>query len=199
MTIPLPSRRILALPGSLRRNGYNQRLLENAVRLAPAHLRVEVYADLANVPLFNEDLEAASGGGPEGVRRLRDAVAAADGVLIATPEYNQSLPGVLKNALDWLSRPAPAEVLIGKPVAVTGVSAGRWGTRLAQAALRQVLAATEAAVMPAPMLFVSDAGHAFDADGHLVDSRVRESLRTLLDAFDGWVERTGPVAARAAA
>lgn len=191
--------RILALPGSLRRNGHNQRLLENAARIAPTGLAIEVYADLAAVPLFDEDLEAASGGGPAGVRRLRDAVATADAVLIATPEYNQSLPGVLKNALDWLSRPAPAEVLVGKPVAITGASAGRWGTRLAQASLRQVLVACEAAVMPTPMLFVRDAAQAFDANGRLIDAAALASLRRLLDAFGGWIDRVGSSALRPAA
>lgn len=191
--------RILALPGSLRRNGYNRRLLEQAALLAPSGLNIEVYAELAAVPLFDEDLEAATEGGPDGVRRLRAAVAAADGVLIATPEYNQSLPGVLKNALDWLSRSAPDDVLAGKPIATLGASSGRWGTRLAQAALRQVLTACEAAVMPAPMLFVRDAAQAFDAGGHLADTAPREALRTLLAAFASWIERTGCARLRPAA
>ncbi|MEO5560129.1 MAG: NADPH-dependent FMN reductase [Dokdonella sp.] len=199
MTVTHRSRHILALPGSLHRNGYNQRLLENAARIAPPGLVIDIYADLCAVPLFDEDLEAATGGGPDGVCRLRDAVAAADGVLIATPEYNQSLPGVLKNALDWLSRPAPAEVLSGKSIAITGASPGRWGTRLAQAALRQVLAATESAVMPTPMLFVRDAALAFDADGQLVDAATLASLRNLLDAFDRWIDRAGAVQLRPAA
>jgi chromate reductase len=196
--------RILALPGSLRRGSFNRRLLENAVRLAPAELAIGIYTDLSAVPLFDEDLEAATDGGPEGVRRLRDAVAAADGVLIATPEYNQSLPGVLKNAIDWLSRAAPTglssgEVLIGKPVAIMGASPGRWGTRLAQAALRQVLAATEAVVMPAPMLFVRDAALAFDADGLLVDASALCSLQDLLRAFGHWIDHVGALAIRPAA
>lgn len=180
--------RILALPGSLRRNGYNRRLLEAAARVAPAGMRVGVYAALADIPLFDEDLEFATHGGPEGVRSLRSAVAAADGILIATPEYNQSLPGVLKNTIDWLSRPAPDEVLAGKPVAITGVSAGRWGTRLAQAALRQVLAATESQVMPAPMLFVRDAAQLFDDGDGLCDAAALQSLQGLLQAFLRWIE-----------
>jgi chromate reductase len=183
--------RVLALPGSLRRNSYNRRLLENAARNAPAGIAIDVYSGLAAVPLFDEDLEASSGGGPDGVRRLRAAIAAVDGILIATPEYNHSLPGVLKNALDWLSRPAPDEVLSNKPVAIMGASSGRWGTRLAQAALRQVLAATEAAVMPAPTLFVRDAAGLFDAHGNLTDSMTLKSLRKLLDSFAGWITRVG--------
>src|SRR5215470_5003951 len=92
------SYKVLALPGSLRRNGYNRRLLQTAAHIAPAGLQIDVFDGLAGVPLFDEDLESATHGGPDGVRSLRAAVAAADGVLIATPEYNQSIPGVLKNA-----------------------------------------------------------------------------------------------------
>lgn len=110
---PIRVRRILALPGSLRRDGYNRRLLEAATRIAAPDWHIDIFDSLAAVPLFDEDLEAATGGGPDGVRCLRAAIAGADGVLFATPEYNQSLPGVLKNAIDWLSRPAPEEVLIG--------------------------------------------------------------------------------------
>lgn len=181
--------RILALPGSLRRNGYNRRLLEAAARVAPTGLQIEVYTALADIPLFDEDLEGATHGGPDGVRLLRSAVAAADGILIATPEYNQSLPGVLKNVIDWLSRPTPDEPLAGKPIAITGASAGRWGTRLAQAALRQVLAATESQVMPAPMLFVRDAAQLFDGGNGLGDVATLQSLQALLQAFWRWIEQ----------
>ncbi|MBO9661826.1 NAD(P)H-dependent oxidoreductase [Dokdonella sp.] len=197
MRFPDGSIRVLAIAGSLRRDGYNGRLLDAAARIAPAHVHV-VRHDLRGVPLFDEDLERATGDGPDGVRALREAVAGADGVLIATPEYNQSIPGVLKNALDWLSRPAPVEVLVGKPVAILGASPGRWGTRLAQAALRQVLAATESAVLPAPMLFVRDAAQAFDANGALVDAAVEASLHRLLDAFAGWIDALHGDAMRAA-
>jgi chromate reductase len=189
--------RVLAIAGSLRRDGCNSRLLDAAARAAPARMRI-VRHDLREVPLFDEDLERDTGGGPAGVRALREAVAGADGLLIATPEYNQSIPGVLKNALDWLSRPAPAAVLVGKPAAILGASPGRWGTRLAQAALRQVLAATESAVMPAPMLFVRDAAQAFDTNGTLADAAVDASLHRLLDAFAGWIEAIGGEVPRAA-
>lgn len=178
--------RVLALPGSLRRASYNRALLVAAAALAPAGMTIEI-ADAPALPLFDEDLEQATQGGPEAVRRLRAQVAAADGLLIATPEYNQSLPGVLKNAIDWLSRPWPDEVLAGKPVAVIGASSGRWGTRLAQAALRQVLYATEARVLPAPNLYVREAGRLFDVDGRLLDAATRESLAALLPAFARWI------------
>ena len=184
--------RVIALPGSLRRASYNRTLLQAASRIAPAGIHIEVYGALADVPLFDEELEAATSGGPQPVRHLRAAVAGADGLLIATPEYNQSLPGVLKNAIDWLSRPAPEEVLVAKPVAITGVSSGRSGTRLAQSALRQTLTATEALVMPAPMLFVGEATRLFDAEGELHDPATRESLSVLLHAFGLWMERVLP-------
>ena len=116
---------------------------------------IHVYEGLGALPLFDEDLECETSGGPEAVQNLRQAVAAADGLLISTPEYNHSIPGVLKNALDWLSRPAPEQVLVDKPVAVIGASSGRWGTRLAQNALRQVLLAAESVPLPSPTLLLS--------------------------------------------
>lgn len=146
-------------------------------------MRIQLY-DLGTIPLFNEELEA--GGGPESVRALRDALASAQGLLISTPEYNWSIPGVLKNAIDWLSRP-PEEVLAGKPVAIMGATTGRGGTRLAQATLRQVLTSTESLVMPSPTLFVNGP-NAFDADGHLIDASTRAQLDKLLAAFGKWIE-----------
>lgn len=182
--------RILALPGSLRRGSHNRKLLEAAAACAPGDSRIELFDGLAEVPMFNEDLES---GNPlhAGVSRVREAVAGADGLLIATPEYNQSMPGVLKNTIDWLSRPLPEEILIGKPVAILGASTGRWGTRLAQAALRQTLTATEAQVMPTPMLFVRDAERMFEDDGTLHDAATQEALRAFLLAFSNWIEMVG--------
>jgi len=187
------SKRLLALPGSLRRRSYNRRLLDAAAEIAPPGVSVHVYphAELAAVPLFDEDLEEESGGGPEAVRRLRHAVAAADGLLIATPEYNQSIPGVLKNTLDWLSREAPIEVLAGKPVAVVGATAGRWGTRLAQSVVRQVLAATGARVLPAPQLYAAGAEALFDEEGRLSDAATRRQLASVLAAFAEWIDLVG--------
>ena len=196
MTAPIPTFRVLAIPGSLRRESWNRRLLAQAAVLAGPRMQVELYDGLRDLPMFDEDLEGSTGGGPDSVRHLRAAVAAADGLLLATPEYNHSLPGVLKNAIDWLSRATPIEVLAGRPVAIVGASSGRWGTRLAQAALRQVLAATEAAVMPSPALFMREAGQAFDAGGRLVDDATRNALRDVLDAFEGWIARVGPARER---
>lgn len=182
---------ILALAGSLRSASCNRRLLHAAAACAPAGMRVRVYEDLDSIPLFSEDFEQATAYGPESVRALRERVAHADGLLIATPEYNQSVPGVLKNAIDWLSRPGPDEVLVAKPVAVIGASIGPWGTRLAQSHLRHVLYACEARVMPQPSLFVAGAGERFDAQGNLADAPLRERLQALLAAFGDWIAMTG--------
>jgi chromate reductase, NAD(P)H dehydrogenase (quinone) len=179
--------KVLAIAGSIRTGSLNRRLLEAAAELAPAGMSLSI-ADLELIPLFSEDLEHAGAPGFDAVQRLRAEVAQADGVLIATPEYNQSIPGVLKNAIDWLSRPLPEEVLAGKPVAVIGASAGRWGMRLAQAATRQVLYATESLVLPRPALYLREATALFDAQGGLMDATTRESLAELLRAFARWIE-----------
>ncbi len=183
--------RILALPGSLRQASFNRMLCEAASELAPAGVKIEVFDGMAEIPLFNEDVEAAAGYGPEPVRMLRRRIAAMDALLVATPEYNQSVPGVLKNVLDWLSRPGPEEVLVGKPVAVIGASGGSWGTRLAQKEVRHVLLATESLALPQPSLFVSNAANSFDDGGRLIDRVAREKLATLLVAFAGWIRRVG--------
>ncbi len=170
---------VLAIAGSLRGGSLNLRLVESAADCAPPGIEVRVYRGLAELPPLNQDLEAAAfAAGP--VRALCDQVAAADGLLIATAEYNHSVPGVLKNAIDWLSRPLSGGVLEGKPVAVVGASAGRWGARLAQAALRQVLFATESLVLPGPALYLAEADKAFDADGRLTDEAARRALRQIL-------------------
>jgi len=166
--------RIVAIAGSLRRQSLNRALLNIAAHRAPAGMSIEINDDLRSLPLFDEDLEAASE--PEAVRRLREKVVNADGALIATPEYNQSIPGVLKNAIDWLSR---RDALAAKPVAIAGVTAGRWGTRLAQAALRQTLTATEAVVMPSPALYLRESD--------LADPRTLADLDAFLSAFVRWV------------
>ncbi|MHB1058924.1 MAG: NADPH-dependent FMN reductase [Rhodanobacter sp.] len=192
-----PTRRVLCLAGSLRRDSWNRRLLQSAAEQAPATLRPDVYGALSAVPLFDEDLEQREPAGPAGVRALRAAIAAADGLIIATPEYNHAMPGVLKNALDWLSRESPAgDALPGKPVAVLGASSGPWGTRLAQASLRQVLHTCGALVMPTPTLFVANAASRFDAGGSLADPAIAQSLQDFMLAFERWMERVEPPLAR---
>lgn len=189
-----PARRVLCLAGSLRRDSWNRRLLHAAAAQAPATLQLDVHDALAAVPLFDEDLERHES---TGVQALRAAVAAADGLLIATPEYNHAMPGVLKNALDWLSRVSPVgDVLAEKPVAVLGASSGPWGTRLAQASLRQVLHACGALVMPAPTLFMANAASRFDAGGALADLATVQSLQDFVLAFECWMARVAPPLAR---
>jgi chromate reductase len=177
---------VLALPGSLRRRSYNKQLLAAAELHARPMLSIRIYEDLASTPLFNEDLEAQDP--PAAVVRLAAALVQADALLIATPEYNQGLPGVLKNAIDWLSRSEP-DLLEGKPTAILGASAGPWGTRLAQASLRHTLTACGAMVMPAPQIYVREAANVFDCDGVLRDERVRNSLSAFVASFHRWIER----------
>lgn len=189
--------RLLGLAGSLRQGSWNRRLLQSAATLAPAGTTMEVYDALGSVPLFDEDLEHATAEGPPGVRALRKAIAAADGLVIATPEYNHALPGVLKNALDWLSR--EDATLADLPVAVLGASSGPWGTRLAQASLRQVLHTCGALVMPSPTLFIAHAAERFDTQNAVADAATGAALQRFMDAFAGWVHRVAPSRAEAGA
>lgn len=182
LAVSFPPRRVLAIAGSLRRDSFNRRLLQAAATLAPAGMQVQVHDGLAALPMFDEDIEGAMQPS-DAVPSLWREVAQADALLIATPEYNQSLPGVLKNAIDWMSRSRPS-VLAGKPVAVVGATSGRWGTRLAQAALRQVLVACQSRVVPGPSLFLADAAAAFDGEGRLLDAAASQAMQRLLAALD---------------
>jgi len=174
--------RILALAGSLRAASFNRALVHAFAALAPVGA-VDVYEDLGALPLMNEDTEAAAfAAGP--VRELCARVAQADALFIATPEYNHAPPGVLKNALDWLSRPLAGGVLAGKPVALAGASTGRWGTRLAQAGLRQVLFALDANVLPGNAIYVANAAATFDAQGRVTDAALQRSLEAVIQALD---------------
>jgi chromate reductase len=181
---------VLALAGSLRRDSLNRRLVAAAAAAAPSSMRVDVFDAVGSIPLFDEDLEAAVREGPGGVASLRGRVGAADGLLIATPEYNQSIPAVTKNLVDWLSRPDDRSVLAGKPVAIIGATTGPWGTRYAQKELRHALTAAGALVLPQPMLFVPRAESAF-AGGRLSDPVVERRLGELLAAFARWIELFG--------
>ncbi len=169
--------RILAIPGSLRAGSFNHRLLLAAAELAPDGVEVEVYEQLADVPLFNQDHEDPA---PAGVTALRERVAASDAILIATPEYNGSIPGVLKNTLDWLSR-GETEVtgVRGRPVAVIGTTPGMWGTKLAQEHARQILSNMGAKVEYGARVYLARASAAFDGDA-LVDDTARTALTAVL-------------------
>lgn len=176
--------RVLAIPGSLRRESYNRSLLAAAASLTPPDMSFTVYESLGTIPVFNEDLENPP---PAGVAHLREAVASSDGLLIATPEYNQSMPGVVKNVIDWLSRSDGPEGLAGKPVAVTGVTSGPWGTRIAQTQLRQVLTSTQALVLAQPTLFLRDAATLFDHDRKFVHDSTTRRLEEFLISFEHWI------------
>jgi chromate reductase len=186
--------RILAIPGSLRADSLNRGLLVAARRLAGADIAVTIYDRLASVPLFDEDAEAR--GVPDGVAALVAAVRDADALLIATPEYNQSIPGVLKNALDWLPR-AEAETLAEKPTAVIGATVGPWGTRLAQAAVRQTLFACGVLLVPGAPLNARFAKDLIGPDGALGDPALEASLRKVLSTLGLWAQRRPSDAAAA--
>ena len=176
----------LGIAGSLRRGSYNRGLIRAAVELAPAGARVVPY-DLIDLPLYNGDLEAE--GDPEPVAAFKKAIVAADALLIASPEYNHCIPGVLKNAIDWASRPARASVLTGKPVAIMGASTGRGGTARAQAHLRDGLAYTNGLVLPLPEVLVPLAAEKFDDESVLVDPVTREEVGDLLVSLAAWTRR----------
>jgi chromate reductase len=181
--------RVIGIAGSLRKGSHNRRLLEAARTLAPATMDIEI-ASLDEIPMYNQDLDRA-GVRPEAVERLKRAVGGADAVLIATPEYNHSVPGVLQNAIDWLSRPAMRSPLAGKPVAIIGSSPGALGAVRAQQQLKLVLMATLAQVMPHPGVAVGQVQEKFDAEGSLVHEPTRSFLTTFLQGMEGWVRRQG--------
>ncbi len=168
---------ILAISGSLRRGSHNTSLLRAAGELLPPTDELVIWEGLREVPPYDEDGDA--GPAPAAVASLREAVARADAVLIATPEYNSSIPGALKNALDWASRPMATNASRNKPVAVIGSSAGMFGAVWAQAELRKVLAAMGARVVEVEVA-VGHAGDKFDSDGNLLDDNVRSQLRDAL-------------------
>ena len=168
---------VLGIAGSLRRQSYNKFALRAAQQLAPASMRIDVF-DLAPIPLFNQDDESAP---PPGVVEFKRGIRDADAILIATPEYNYSIPGVLKNAMDWASRPFGENAWKGKPVAVMGASPGAFGTVRAQYHLRQTFITLDMPVVTVPEVMIGHAAKAFDEAGNLVDEKAQELIRKLLD------------------
>ena len=171
--------RVLGLSGSLRRDSHNRALLRAAAALLPPGAELTEWDRVAELPAYDEDLDAAAAPTPEPVRALREAIAGADAVLIATPEYNASLPGALKNALDWASRPHATNPLRGKPAAVIGASSGLFGAVWAQAEARKVLRTIGADVLERE-LPVGQADDAWAPDGTLRDAGLREALAQLV-------------------
>ena len=185
--------RVLAVAGSLRQASFNRALLRAAIELQPPSMAIEIF-DLGELPIFNEDVEAK--GDPPAVATWKAAIASADALLIAGPEYNFGMSGVLKNAIDWGSRPPGKSLLAGKPTAVVGASSGPGATRLAQLMTRQVLAALAIPVMPMPMFMLGMAGEKFQ-EGRLTDERSRELLRRVVTGLEAWADRFAPVIASA--
>jgi chromate reductase len=172
--------KVLGISGSLRRDSYNRKLLRAAEELLPPIVELEVWDELKAVPPFDEDDEL--GPEPEAVASLRDAVAEADALLFATPEYNASIPGQLKNAIDWLSRPFASTPLRNKPALVVGASTSAFGAVWSQAELRKVLATAGARVVEADVA-VGHASEKFDEAGRLVDEELREQVAEALEVL----------------
>jgi chromate reductase, NAD(P)H dehydrogenase (quinone) len=188
--------RVLGLSGSLRRDSHNSALLRAAAELLPPEAELELFDGLKAIPPYDADDDISPA--PEAVQALRDALADADAVLVATPEYNASIPGVLKNALDWASRPHATNPLRGKPAAVVGASTGMFGAVWAQADARKVLSTIGARVLDTE-LPVAEGDERFDARGVLVDAEVREQLGEVVAGLVEAVEtRAAGFSARAA-
>jgi len=175
--------RIAGIAGSLRRQSFNRGLLRAAVELAPAGTSIDP-VPIEEIPLYNADMEQADGI-PAAVERMKDAIASADGLLLVTPEYNNGIPGVFKNAIDWASRPASdiPRIFYGRPVAVIGASPGGFGTILAQNGWLPVLRTLRTRPWLEGRLLVSRAGSAFDEEGNLTHEEVRAQLRDFLKGF----------------
>ena len=179
--------RVLGIAGSLRSGSYNRGLLEAARQLAPPSMTIDRF-DLDAIPLYNADLDA-DGKRPAEVERLKKAIAAADAVLMVTPEYNHSVPGVLQNAIDWASRPGLKSPLAGKPAGLMGASAGAIGSARGQQQLKLVLMSTLALVMPHNGVSVGQAKEKFDASGSLTHEPTRQFVAAYLNELDAWTRR----------
>jgi chromate reductase len=181
-----PPYRVIGFAGSLRRASYNRGLLRAAVELAPEQLQIQLH-EISEIPLYNQDVEDVQV--PAAVVALRETVRGADALLIATPEYNHGVPGVLKNTIDWLSRPPRSSALDGKPVGLIGASPGMTGTARSQSQLRQAFVFTNSYAMPQPEVLVGRASEKFDEQGRLVDEATRKFLRRFLEQFVVWIGR----------
>jgi chromate reductase, NAD(P)H dehydrogenase (quinone) len=177
--------RVLGISGSLRKKSFNSALLREAVRLAPENLAIEI-AEIGDLPLYNDDVREA--GYPPAVEALRKKAADARAFLFSTPEYNYSVPGVLKNAIDWLSR-QPNPPVMGKPTAMMGAATGPGGAMRAQYHLRQIAVFLDMPCVMKPEVFVRQAANAFDADLKLTDEATIKGVRGLLEALERLARR----------
>jgi chromate reductase len=179
--------RVAGIAGSLREASLNKGLLRAALELAPAGMEISIYTRLGDIPPYNDDVFTK--GDPEPVADLKNFIGGADAMLIVTPEYNYGVPGVLKNAIDWASRPAGKSALNRKPAALMGCSLGLGGTIRAQHALRQSFVFTETHAMSQPEIKIPAAAPLFDASGKLTDENTRQHVKKFLEAFAVWIGR----------
>lgn len=177
---------ILGISGSLRSASFNTMLLKAAVKVAPPGMTIGVFERLRDIPPFDQDRENDM---PEPVRDLKARIEAADGFLIVTPEYNYGVPGVLKNAIDWASRPSGSPTLLHKPIALMGAAPSNFGTVRAQLALRQSFLWTQSDVLVKPEVMVFRAHERFDSEGELKDEETANLVRQELAAFKEHIER----------
>ncbi len=176
---------ILGIAGSLRKTSYNAGALRAAQQLAPTGVAFDVF-DLSPIPVYNQDLDATP---PAVITKFKAAIRAADAIVIATPEYNYSVPGVLKNAIDWASRPYGDSAWLNKPVALMGASVGTLGTARAQYHLRQSFVFLDAYVLNQPEVMIANASQRFDQDGNLTDEKAKEYIKAQMEALVAWAKR----------
>lgn len=176
---------ILGFAGSLRKGSYNKALLQAASKMVPTNSKLEVF-DLDGIPPFNQDYESQP---PEKIKEFKNRIRSADAILIATPEYNYSIPGVLKNAIDWASRPPGDNAWKGKPVAIMGASTGRFGTARAQYHLRQCFVFLDMLPINHPEVMISNAKDSFDELGKLKDARTEQLVAELIKQLVVWTEK----------
>lgn len=179
-----PTLNVLGICGSLRKLSFNRGLLEAALELAPEGMRITRFERLGDIPVYDQDIEDA--GVPEPVTAFKDAIRGADALLIATPEYNYGVPGGLKNAIDWASRPSSDTPLKGKPAAILGASPGAGGTIRCQLQLRQAFLFTETHVLLKPEFALGRCKDKFDEKSRLADADTRDRVRKLLEALAAW-------------
>ena len=181
--------KVLGIAGSLRAGSFNRALLRAAQELAPAGMEITAF-DLAPIPLYNGDVEAK--GDPVPVAALKTAIREADALLFVTPEYNFGVPGVMKNAVDWASRPPRGSALQGKPAGIMGATPGMGGTARSQMQLRQAFVFTQTLAMLSPEVLVARAQEKFDASGRLTDEKTRQFVGQFLQALAEWTLRLTP-------
>src|SRR6202165_1089187 len=183
--------RILGIAGSLRRGSYNQAALRAAKSLVPENSEIDIF-QLDEIPMFNEDDEKRP---PSSVLELKKRIRRADALLIVTPEYNYSIPGVLKNAIDWASRPYGDSAWSGKPAAIMGTSLGAIGTARAQYHLRQIFVTLNLFPLNQPEVMIADAAHLFDETENVIHERTKQWIQELQNNWVEWTRRMSPSAA----